>query len=109
MKPTLSLTVPVEVTLTPEMIRAAAGRDMIAYARRMVAQERAKALSDDVRRSPVGMLGFSVATIVSALGRYENSVGSRDEKKALAALVAACCGLRTASKAVRFDLEEKEN
>lgn len=109
MRTVVTLTVPVEVALTPEMIRAAAGSDMIAYTRRMLAQERAKVLSDDVRRSPVGALGFSVSKVVSALARYENNVGSRDEKKALTALIAACCGLRTASKAVRFDLEEKEN
>lgn len=109
MKPVLALTVPVEVHITADMIRAAAGPDLITYTRRMLAQERAKTISDDLRRSPVAALGFSVTKVVSALARYENNVGSRDEKKALAALIAACCGLRTASKAVRFDLEEKEN
>lgn len=109
MKPVITMTMPVEVQLTPEMIRAAAGPEMIAYTRRLLAQERAQTISDDMRRSPVAACGFAISKVVSALQRYENNVGSRDERRALDGLIAACCGLRTASKAVRIDLEEKDN
>lgn len=40
----------------------------------------------------------AVHTTTRALHRYEGSVGTRDERRALRALISACEGLRKASK-----------
>lgn len=89
-----------KLQLTPAQVRRAAGPAIMEAARAALLQERRLELAHDARRSDIAAHAVAVQAVTAALGRYEVSVGTRDERRALDHLVAACVGLRKSAKAV---------
>ena len=89
-----------DIQLSPAQVRRAAGPTMMQAARALILEERRLELAHEARRSNIAAHMTAVRTVVDAFTRYEASVGTRDEKRALAHLAAACAGLRTSLKAI---------
>ncbi len=89
-----------KLQLTPAQVRRAAGPAIMEAARAAILQERRMELAQEARRSDIAAYAVAVQAVTAALGRYEASVGTRDERRATAHLVAACEGLRKCAKAV---------
>ncbi|RVQ76139.1 hypothetical protein [Sinorhizobium medicae] len=60
------------------------------------------------RRAPALTVEQGARNVARALTRYENAAGSRDEKPALASLVAASKGLRKALQDEKHPLKTKD-
>lgn len=89
-----------KLQLTPAQVRRAAGPAIMEAARAALLQERRLELAHDARRSDIAAYAVAVQAVTDALGRYEASVGTRDERRAVNHLIAACTGLRKSAKAV---------
>jgi len=94
--------------LSPSEFRSVAGAQVMNAARQVLADERRQALAADALRPPNAALIAAGTEVARALTRYENSVGTRDERSALARLVAASAGLRSAVSTVQ-NLTKKES
>ncbi len=98
-----------DLKLTPAQVRRAVGPSIMEAARAAILQERRMELAHDARRTDIAAYAAAVKTVTDALGRYEASVGTRDERRAIDNLVAACSGLRKSAKAVEaLKLETKK-
>jgi hypothetical protein len=92
----IPVSIALDLNLTSAEIRAAAGSSLVSAVRATFFEERRMALSDEARRLGIAAYAVAARNVSAALGRYEGSVGTRDERRALANLVAACSGLRKA-------------
>lgn len=87
--------------LSPSEFRSAAGAQLMNVAREVLLEERRQALASDARQPPNAAFVAAGNEAARALTRYENSIGTRDERPALARLVAACKGVRSAINTVK--------
>jgi hypothetical protein len=95
---TIPVSVALDLKLTHAEIRAAAGSNLVAAVRATFFEERRMNLLDEARRSDIAAYSVAARNVSAALDRYEASVGTRDERRALSNMVAACTGLRKAVK-----------
>lgn len=61
-----------------------------------------------LHRSPTLTIQQGARNVARALTRYENAAGSRDERPALAGLIAASKGLRKAIQADKNPIQVKD-
>ncbi len=86
------ITFPVTIDLPLKAIADAVGPEVM---RAVEAARREKEAGRKARPALTTLLG-AATRLTNALARYENSAGSRDERKALDALIASSKGVRSA-------------